>query len=51
VRVEALPAGFWAQWDRDRLCRSGGTLEQYKHPCLIADPQVSASLAQQGALA
>jgi hypothetical protein len=39
LRVEALPPGFWARWDRERLKRSGGTLEQYKHPCLIADPK------------
>jgi hypothetical protein len=38
VRLEVVPAGFWAEWDRNRLRRSGGTLEQYKHPCLISDP-------------
>jgi hypothetical protein len=37
IRLEALPAGFWSRWDRERLLRSGGALEQYKHPCLIAD--------------
>jgi hypothetical protein len=37
VRLQVLPAGTWAQWDRQRLERSGGTLEQYKHPCLIND--------------
>jgi hypothetical protein len=39
VRVEWLPPGAWQQWDRERLRRNGGTLEQYKHPCLIADTQ------------
>jgi hypothetical protein len=39
VRPQWLPSGFWQRWDRDRLARSGGTLEQYKHPCLINDPQ------------
>jgi hypothetical protein len=39
VRPEVVPAGFWARWDRERLRRSGGTLEQYKHPCLLNDPQ------------
>jgi hypothetical protein len=29
----------WHQWDGERLRRNGGTLEQYKHPCLIADTQ------------
>ncbi len=37
LRVEALPAGFWARWDGARLERSGGALEQYKRPCLIGD--------------
>jgi hypothetical protein len=38
VRVELLPSGTWHRWDRDHLARSGGTPEQYKHPCLIPDP-------------
>jgi hypothetical protein len=37
VRVELLKSGTWAEWDRQRLARTGGTLEQYKHPCLIPD--------------
>jgi hypothetical protein len=38
VRLELLRPGAWAEWDRERLKRTGGTAEQYKHPCLIADP-------------
>jgi hypothetical protein len=38
VRLEPLRPGAWAEWDGERLRRSGGTAEQYKHPCLIADP-------------
>jgi len=37
VRVQLLPPGFWNRWDAERLRRNGGTLEQYKHPCLIGD--------------
>lgn len=37
ARVEVVPAGFWARWDRQRLERTGGTLEQYKRPALIND--------------
>lgn len=44
VRLELLPAGTWSRWDRQRLLRSGGTPEQYKHPCLIPDPNFRASL-------
>ena len=39
LRLEVLPTGTWQQWDRQRLERSGGTPEQYKHPCLIPDPK------------
>jgi hypothetical protein len=37
VRPQLLPSGAWLEWDRQRLARTGGTLEQYKHPCLIPD--------------
>ncbi len=37
VRVAVIPAGTWARWDRDRLASTGGSPEQYKHPCLIGD--------------
>ena len=37
MRLAVLPANTWQHWDRQRLARTGGTLEQYKHPCLIAD--------------
>lgn len=37
IRLELLPPGTWQQWDRQRLARSGGMMEQYKHPCLIPD--------------
>jgi hypothetical protein len=45
VRLEVVPRGFWARWDRQRLEHSGGALEQYKHPCLIADPKFSEALS------
>ncbi|HKB01067.1 MAG TPA: GH3 auxin-responsive promoter family protein, partial [Gemmataceae bacterium] len=37
VRAHLLPTGHWAQWDRERLRSTGGSPEQYKHPCLIGD--------------
>src|SRR5262245_28172827 len=39
VRLEMIPTGAWHIWDRQRLARTGGTLEQYKHPGLISDPK------------
>lgn len=44
VRLEVMPAGAWQEWDRTRLARCGGTLEQYKHPCLISDPAFRTSV-------
>lgn len=37
IRTALLPAGTWSHWDRERLAKSGGSPEQYKHPCLIGD--------------
>lgn len=39
VRALVLASGAWATWDRDRLAQTGGSPEQYKHPCLIGDIQ------------
>jgi hypothetical protein len=37
IRIDWLAPGTWAKWDRERLAKTGGTAEQYKHPCLIGD--------------
>lgn len=37
LRAFVLPDGFWANWDRQRLQQTGGSPEQYKHPCLLGD--------------
>jgi hypothetical protein len=39
LRLALVPDNTWQEWDRARLARTGGTLEQYKHPCLINDPK------------
>ena len=44
VRLELLSKGAWQQWDRQRIARSGGTPEQYKHPCLIPDLRFRATM-------
>jgi hypothetical protein len=48
VRAEVVPTGFWQRWDRERLERTGGTLEQYKHPCLLADPKFAEQATREG---
>jgi hypothetical protein len=45
IRLQVLANRTWQQWDRQRLQKTGGTLEQYKHPCLIADPKFRESIA------
>jgi hypothetical protein len=47
LRLVVLPDGTWQRWDRERLERSGGTAEQYKHPCLISDPKFHETMAQR----
>ena len=37
IRLKLLQKGFWRSWDTERLMRTGGTAEQYKHPNLIAN--------------
>jgi hypothetical protein len=49
VRLEWLPAGTWHRWDRQRLVRSGGTADQYKHPCLIPDPHFRTTMPVEAA--
>lgn len=44
VRAALIPAGAWAAWDRARLAKTGGSPEQYKHPCLIGDDSFRRSM-------
>jgi hypothetical protein len=37
ARLKLLPQGFWRTWDRERIAKTNGAPEQYKHPCLIPD--------------
>lgn len=37
LRAAVIPTGTWGKWDRERLSQTGGSPEQYKHPCLIGD--------------
>ncbi len=37
IRIRRLPAGSWADFQQRRLAHSGGTVEQYKQPCLLSD--------------
>jgi GH3 auxin-responsive promoter len=37
MAAQGLPAGTWARFARKRQSRLGGSVEQYKHPCLVPD--------------
>jgi hypothetical protein len=41
VRVRRIPCGSWADFQRRRLAKSGGTVEQYKQPCLMPDLKIA----------
>ena len=45
-----LPNGTWGQFARLRQSKVGGSVEQYKHPCLIPDLQFSDRLWQDHAV-
>ena len=50
VNVEMLPSEQWATFTFTRQSRCGGSVEQYKHPCLLPDPEFS-DLFRTGATA
>lgn len=37
IRIRRIPAGSWSDFQKRRLARSGGTVEQYKQPHLMPD--------------
>ena len=43
MRAALLPPGSWLEFQRRRLAKSGGTMEQYKQPCLLPDLEALAS--------
>jgi hypothetical protein len=43
VRIVRIPDGSWLGFQKRRLVRSGGTVEQYKQPHLVPDLDVAAS--------
>jgi hypothetical protein len=51
VRVRELPASAWRQFTQTRQQRSGGSVEQYKHPCLLPDPRFEGLFDRDAGLA
>lgn len=50
VECLQLPSGTWQRFTRHRQSRSGGSMEQYKHPCLIPALAFSEMLCRDFAL-
>ncbi|WP_435006005.1 GH3 auxin-responsive promoter family protein [Tundrisphaera lichenicola] len=48
IRPFLIPAGSWSDFQRRRLSKSGGTVEQYKQPCLLSDLKAIDSFRPQG---
>ena len=46
LRIQSLPHGTWRAFRQRRIERLGGSLEQYKHPCLVNDLDFVQSLEE-----
>ena len=46
VHAKILSPAHWASFTRTRQSRSGGSPEQYKHPCLLPDPEFKGLLGR-----
>ena len=42
IRVRRLRPGSWSEFARQRQSRLGGSIEQYKHPCLLPNLETAA---------
>lgn len=51
LQLQALPDGTWHRFARSRQSRLGGSVEQYKHPCLSPDLKFSETLLSRFAVA
>ena len=47
IELVPLPAGTWSGFAQRRRQKSGGSLEQYKHPCLVPDLEFSSKLLME----
>jgi hypothetical protein len=47
IECVPLPEGTWSSFARRRRQKSGGSLEQYKHPCLVPDLEFSSKLLME----
>jgi hypothetical protein len=50
LRVLPLRSGSWTEFARQRRAKIGGSVEQYKHPCLLPRLEVAEKMASEFAL-
>jgi hypothetical protein len=50
IKWVPLPEGTWSTFAQRRRQKSGGSLEQYKHPCLVPDLEFSSKLLMEAAV-
>ena len=47
IKGVPLPQGTWTAFGQLRRAKSGGSVEQYKHPCLVPDLEFSSKLMME----
>ena len=47
ARITKLRSGSWSEFARQRQSRLGGSIEQYKHPCLLPNLDLASQIASQ----
>jgi len=47
IKCVPLPEGTWSSFAQLRRQKSGGSVEQYKHPCLVPDLEFSSKLLME----
>jgi hypothetical protein len=50
LQIVWMKPGAWQVWDRERLAKTRGAAEQYKHPCLINAVDFRETMAREGRL-
>ena len=48
IRAFRIAAGSWSDFQQRRLAKSGGTVEQYKQPCLLSDLEAMEGFRPEG---
>ncbi|MBQ11649.1 MAG: auxin-responsive protein [Planctomyces sp.] len=47
LQLAAMPEGTWSRFASNRQAKIGGSIEQYKHPCLIPDLEAGSNFFRE----